>query len=81
MEYMYSALFNMLMPCMYMHMYPFLPPFLLPSLFPPPQVSQNYCIVGIFRGGGGKIFVVFVVEKRTTKFLPTKQYRIVPGVV
>ena len=24
--------------------------------------------------------MVFVVEKRTTKFLPTKQYRIVPGV-
>ena len=28
---------------------------------------------------GGKIFVVFVVERRTTKFLLTKQYRIVPG--
>ena len=30
-------------------------------------------------GGGGKIFVVFVVERRTTKFLPTKAYRIVLG--
>ena len=30
-------------------------------------------------GGGGKIFVVFVVERRNTKFLPTKQYRKVPG--
>ena len=30
-------------------------------------------------GGGGKIFVVFVVERRTTKFLPTKQYCIVLG--
>ena len=27
---------------------------------------------------GGKIFVVFVVERRTTKFLPTKRYCIVP---
>jgi len=27
---------------------------------------------------GGKIFVVFVVERRTTKFIPTKEYRIVP---
>ena len=40
-----------------------------------------YHIAGIFRGGGGKIFVVFVVERRTTKFLPMKQYRIVPDVV
>ena len=28
---------------------------------------------------GSKILVVFVVERRTTKFLPTKQYRNVPG--
>ena len=28
---------------------------------------------------GGKSFLVFVVERRTTNFLPTKQYRIVPG--
>ena len=28
---------------------------------------------------GGKIFVAFVVERQTTKFLPMKQYRIVPG--
>ena len=28
---------------------------------------------------GGNIFVVFVVERRTTKFLPTKQYCIVLG--
>ena len=30
-------------------------------------------------GGGGGIFVVFVVERQTTKFLPTKQYHIVLG--
>ena len=29
-----------------------------------------YRIVGNFRGGN--IFVIFVVEKRTTKYLPTK---------
>ena len=34
-----------------------------------------YRTAGIFRGG--KIFVFFVLERRTTKFLPTKQYRIV----
>ena len=28
---------------------------------------------------GGKIFVVFLVEKRTTKILPAKQYCIVLG--
>ena len=28
---------------------------------------------------GGKIFAVFVVERRTMKFSPMKQYRIVPG--
>ena len=28
---------------------------------------------------GGKIFMVFVVERRTTKFLPTKAYHIVSG--
>ena len=28
-------------------------------------------------GGGGEIFMVFVVERRTTKFLPTKQCHIV----
>ena len=28
---------------------------------------------------GGKIFVVFVVERRNTKFLPTTQYHKVPG--
>ena len=28
---------------------------------------------------GGKMFMVFVVERQTTKFLPTKQYHIVPG--
>ena len=28
---------------------------------------------------GGKIFVVFMVERRAVKFLPMKQYRIVPG--
>ena len=27
---------------------------------------------------GGKIFVVFVVERQTTNFLPTKQYHTVP---
>ena len=39
--------------------------------------QATYRIAGIFQGG--KIFVVFVVEKLTTKFLPTKQYHIVPG--
>ena len=28
---------------------------------------------------GGKIFMVFVVERQTTKFFPTKQYHIVLG--
>ena len=28
---------------------------------------------------GGQIFVAFIVERRTTKFLPKKWYRIVPG--
>ena len=28
---------------------------------------------------GGKILVVFMVERRTTKYLPMKQYCIVPG--
>ena len=36
-----------------------------------------YRTAGIFQGG--KLFMVFVVERRTTKFLPTKQYRIVLG--
>ena len=27
---------------------------------------------GVFQGGGGGIFMVFVVEKQTTKYLPTK---------
>ena len=31
----------------------------------------NYCIAGSL--GEGKMFVVFVVEKQTTKYLPTKQ--------
>ena len=38
-----------------------------------------YRIAGILRGGGDKIFVIFVVERPTTKFLPTKQYCIVLG--
>ena len=52
---------------------------LLVSQATPPQSQFRgvacetiYRIAGIFRGGG-KIFVVFVVEKQTTKYLPTKQ--------
>ena len=39
------------------------------------------CIYILYSGyfSGGKIFVVFVVERQNTKFLPTKQYRKVPG--
>ena len=37
------------------------------------QENMNVFILhsGYFSGGGGKIFVVFVVEKQTTKYLPT----------
>ena len=44
---------------------------------------MNICVHNIPYSGyfsGGKIFVVFVAERRTTKFLPTKRYCIVWGV-
>ena len=54
----------------------------LASLLPRPGlytrafgIYHRYRIAGIFRGG--KLFVVFVVERQTTKLLPTKQYRMV----
>ena len=34
------------------------------------QLFGYYWVVGIFFGGGGKMFVV---EKQTTEYLPTKQ--------
>ena len=37
----------------------------------------KYRTAGIFPGG--EIFVNFMVERRTTKYLPMKQYCIVPG--
>ena len=39
------------------------------------QLNLHVLYSGYF--SEGKIFVVFVVERQTTKFLPTKQYRIV----
>ena len=42
-----------------------------------PVTSRQVPYSGYFLRG--KIFMVFVVERRTTKFVPTKQYRIVPG--
>ena len=36
------------------------------------KVRKDIPYSGYFSGGGGKIFVVFVVEKQTTKYLPTK---------
>ena len=54
-----------------------------------PHVSQlSMQLLGLFASvqipyskyfWGGKIFVVFVIERRTTKFSPMKQYCIVPG--
>ncbi len=40
------------------------------------QHHNYYRITGILGGGG--ILVVFVVERRTTKIIPMKEYRIVP---
>ena len=42
-----------------------------------PSTSNKIPYSGYF--SGGKIFVVFMVERRSTKFVPMKQYRVVQG--
>jgi len=42
-----------------------------------PAYTNEHIYSGYF--SGGQVFVVFVVERQTTKFVPMQQCRIVPG--